>query len=101
MQSLVPRRRLSSWIEVFLDFTEDKKSPSIFKKWAAIAAIAAAMERRIWIRTKTDIVYANLYIFLVGPPATGKTVAMRLSSKLLRGTEGLHVAPTSVSGASL
>jgi len=59
------------------------------------------MERRIWIRTKTDIVYANLYIFLVGPPATGKTVAMRTSSKLLRSIEELHVAPTSVSGASL
>jgi hypothetical protein len=59
------------------------------------------MERRLWIKTKTDTVYANLYIFLVGPPATGKTVAMRISSKLLRATEELHIAPVSVSGASL
>src|SRR5215471_8204780 len=98
---LAPNRRLGNWIESFVEFTEEKKSPLIFKKWSAICAIAATMERKIWIRTKTDVVYPNLFVFLVGPPATGKTVAMKLSSKLLRGTEGLHVAPTSVSGASL
>src|SRR5215471_8633151 len=101
MQSLSPNRRLESWIDSFLAFTEEKKSPQIFKKWAAICAVASAMERKLWIRTKTDVVFSNLYVFLVGPPATGKTVAMRVSSKLLRGTEGLHVAPISVSGASL
>ena len=94
-------RRLPSWVDGFLEFTVNKKSPEIFKKWSAIVAIAAAMERRLWIRTTTGELFPNLYVFLVGPPGGGKSVALNLGEKLVREVEDLKIAPNNISAASL
>ena len=45
-EELLPRR-LDSWIEGYLDYTKEIKSPLIFKKWAAISCISAALERKV------------------------------------------------------
>jgi len=96
-----PTRRLPSWIDGFLAFNEGKKSPELFKKWAAISAIAAAMERRIWIRTATGELFPNIYVFLVGPPGGGKSVALNAAEKLLKDCEEVKIAPNNISAASL
>lgn len=101
MTSLAPKRRLANWINAFLDFTEQKKSPRIFQKWSAISAIAGAMERRIWIRTATGELFPNLYIFLVGPPGGGKSVALNSARAFLRDAEDIKLAPDNISAASL
>lgn len=101
MVSLAPKRRLASWINAFLDFTEGKKSPTLFKKWAAISTIAGAMERRIWVRTATGELFPNLYVFLVGPPGGGKSVALNAARALLKDTEDIKLAPDNISAASL
>ena len=98
---LAPTRCLASWVDSFLAFNERKKSPDLFKKWAAISAVAAAMERRIWIRTATGELYPNLYIFLVGPPGGGKSVALNAAEKLLKDAEDIKIAPNNISAASL
>ncbi len=94
-------RRLPSWINGFLEFSQQKKSPEIFKKWSAITAVAAAMERRLWIRTTTGDLYPNLYVFLVGPPGGGKSVALGIAEKLVKEVEDLKIAPNNISAASL
>ena len=76
------RRKLGSWIEAFLEYTEILPSPPLLRKWAAISYVAAAMERKMWVRTMGADLYPNLYTFLVGPPGVGKGVALHAGEHL-------------------
>lgn len=94
-------RRLGSWIDSYLEYTEILPSPPLFRKWAAIWTVAAAMERKIWVRTMGSDLYPGLYVVLVGPAGVGKGVAVHPAEVLLRGVPDLHVGPTDISAASL
>lgn len=94
-------RQLLSWIDGFEQYTAGLNSPSIFRRWTAIFTIACALERKVWVRTSIGIMFPNLYVFLVGPPGAGKTVAASVSRDLLLGLDEHFVAPTSVTRASL
>lgn len=94
-------RRLASWIDGFTEYTSILSSPLIFRKWAAIGTIAAALERRVWVRTLGDDLFPNLYVVLVGPPGIGKSAAIRTGERLLRLVQDIQVAPTNVSSASI
>ena len=59
------------------------------------------MERRIWVRTKGSDLYPNLYTILVGPPGVGKSAVLSQVERFLRAVPDIHVAPSSVSAASL
>lgn len=94
-------RLLESWIDGFERYTEELHSPPIFRRWVGIFTIACALERKVWVRTGPGVLYPNLYIFIVGPPGSGKTAATNVARNLLINIDDLHVAPTSVTRASL
>lgn len=94
-------RQLGNWITEFLDLTDHLPSPELFRKWTAISAIAGVLERKVWVKTMNMELYPNLYVVLVGPPGVGKTVATSVVEEFWRGITGLHVAPKSISKASL
>lgn len=96
-----PGRALSSWIDYFMEYTSGIQSPEPFREWAAIATIAAALERKVHIISQGRPVYPNLYIFLVGPPGSGKTRAVEESEDLLHALKEHHIAPTSMTKAAL
>jgi hypothetical protein len=90
-----------SWIEDFISYTSAGTSPRIFTKWAAIAAVAGALERRVWVRTKKSNLYPNLYIILVGPPGVGKTELTKDVFKLWSGLDGHFIAASNVTAAGI
>jgi hypothetical protein len=98
---------LGSWIESFIEYTEELESAPVWRQWAGIATIASALERKVWIKTNKGILYPNLYTLLVGHAGTGKTITIRVGEGLLReledptGSTGLHIAPTSMTMASM
>lgn len=98
-------RKFSSFIDGFLRYTEGRGSPAIYCKWTAIFLVSAALERKAWITTAKGVLYANQYIFLIGPAGVGKSLCTAISYELLstiRTPESpIHVAPTSVTKASL
>lgn len=99
-------RKLANWIDSWYEFTAPLPSPELWRKWTGISVIAAAMERRLWIKTGLGVLYPNLYTVLVGPPGTGKTLLTSRVNAILKdvgvGTgRDLHVAPSSVTGASI
>src|SRR5258708_7370487 len=97
-----PGRKLSSWVAGFLELTDGIQSPEIFRKWSAITAIAGALEQKIWIRSQGEILYPNLYTFLVGPSGSGKTRALRACNSLWQELKESHyVAPIKLSKSSL
>lgn len=99
-------RKLPNFIDGFMRYMEGKGSPSIYTRWSAIFAISAATERKTWMRTaKPRPLYPSQYIVLVGPAGIGKSYATSTVHDLLNEIKGpdcvLHIAPTSVSKASL
>lgn len=97
----MPERKLPSWIEGFLEYTENIGSPRPFRLWTAIATIAGALERKVWVVNNKGPLYPNLYTFLVGPPGAGKTIVTSLAFDLLSELETHHLASSNVSRASL
>jgi len=91
----------NDWIDRFVESTDGITSPMIFRKWAGISTIAAALERKVWVRTKRSPLYPNLYVVLVAPPGIGKTEVTWRVREMLASLEELHLAPTSVTKASL
>lgn len=94
-------RQLGRWTDEFTKYMAGKGSPTIFVRWAGIFAIAAALERKVWIRSAKGILYPNLYIITVGPPGAGKTLSTSVVYDLLTKLDDHYIAPSSVTKASL
>ena len=94
-------RKLQSWTDAFFQYTEKIGSPPLFRRWCGIFTVAAALERKVWTVNNKGRLYPNLYMFLVGPPGTGKTVALDRASDFFQKLETHHLAPTSLTRASM
>lgn len=95
------KRRLESWIAGFMRYAEVTVSPTLFAKWGAIAAIAGVAERKVWVHTRGNPLYPNLYIILVANPGIGKTEVTRLIWKLWHGVPNHYTGTNSVNFATV
>lgn len=84
-----------------MDETSSLDVPVLFRRWAAITAIASVLEQKVRLPSGGAYVYPNLYTILIGHPGTGKTRAVREAKKYLTEIQDFHIAPTSLSAASL
>lgn len=92
---------MPNWIEDFISHTANLPSPAIFRKWAAIGAVGAAAERRVWTSLRgMPPLYCNTYILLVAHPGIGKSVAINSSSHFARGA-GLRIAAATMTKAAM
>jgi len=96
-----PGRELSSWIDHFTLYASEIQSDPLFLRWAAIATIAGALERKVWITSQKKVLYPNLYTLLVGPPGSGKTRALTECEDLWHVLSDHKIAHTSLTKASL
>lgn len=95
------RRRLTSWIESFIEHTVNLESAEIYRKWSAISMIAAALEQRVWVDTGSAL-YPNIYTFLVGHPGIGKSRAITAAANVVReALPDVHWGGTSMTRAAL
>ena len=87
--------------------TSNRQSPDIFRLWGGIALLAAALERRIWLRTGDWITFPNLYTLFVGPSGVGKNVIDSIREILRAVNEpntkikAFKVAPDNMTKASM
>ena len=90
-----------------MEYTDPLPSPALWRKWAGIFVLAAAMERRLWIKTSFGELYPNLYVVFVGPPGVGKTLMTSQVRSFLYNlsdagdTKGFHLSAASETHASL
>lgn len=94
-------RKLRNWIDSFENYTSGLPSPDLFRTWGGIAAVAGALERKVWVRTNMGELHPNMYTVLVGPAGVGKTVVTKTVGQLWGGLDEHHLASASVSKASL
>lgn len=81
--------------------TAGKNAPEIFLRWAAIATLSGAMERRFHCMTSSGPIFPNVFVTLIAPPGGGKTQAISETSALWRGTKIVKTSPKSVSSATV
>lgn len=91
----------SGLVRKYLDFTKDVPSPAVFRLWTAIHAVGACAERRCWTELGINRLYPNLFIFLVGPPGTGKSQALNPMTVLLRKSQSVAIAPNDMTKQGL
>lgn len=94
-------RNFPDFVEAFEDLTSYTGSPARLRRWAAISAIAGALERKVWVKTKGRPFYPGMYIILVSPPGVGKSEILMHARRLWEKLEDHKLSATSVSKASL
>src|SRR5215471_3055029 len=93
-------RKLESWIDQFVQYTDNLESAEVFRRWSAISLIAAVLERKVYVKTSAPL-YPNLYVFLVGNAGIGKTRPISAAQSFARKIEELFLGATSMTMASL
>jgi len=95
-------RNFPDLLEAWLEYVKHSAAPDIYKRWAFISAIAGALERKVWLMQGHNTgYYANLYIFLIGPPGSGKSTIADVAMGLLQEVEGVDFLATELNRASL
>ena len=94
-------RKFDNWLETWEQYVNCSPSPLVFRKWTGIAALAGAMERKCWVKTYGKFMYPNLFILLISPPGVGKSFLIEIVADMWNRLGTHHVAPDSVSRASL
>lgn len=91
-------RLLPDWLEAYLVYTNESKSPECFHLWTGISIIAGALQRKVWFDMGYYQLYPNLYIVLVAPPGRcAKSTAMAIGRGM---TEMVDFYPFAVESTS-
>lgn len=89
------------WIETYLKETSAIPSPKLYRLWSAITAISGVLERKVYTIGSAGPIYPHLLTLLVGPPASGKTNAIRPIRNMWSRMQGLNLSPDNVTKAAL
>lgn len=76
-------RKLSDWLDSFLFFTDNTEPSELFRKWVGISTIASVLQRKCSVRWGEETFFPNMFVVLVGPPASRKGTAMRAGRAFL------------------
>lgn len=102
-QPLKPyQRQLGNWIRAYLEFTSESESPESYHLWAGISAIASAVRRNVWLDQGLYVLFPNLYIAFIGPPArTAKSTALYMQKSIINNIPGVKMGPAACSREQL
>lgn len=67
----------------YLDNSNGGECSKFTHTWSCVGAVAAALGRNIYLPFGQGYIYPNLYIMLVGEPASKKSAGIKLAKKLL------------------
>lgn len=80
-------RLTGHWLESYLKYTEKDETPFAYKRWAGIAVVASALQRKVmldWDR----VTYPNFYLLIIGPAGSGKGTAFEPAWDVLKAIDG-------------
>lgn len=77
-------RNFPDFFDAYQEHFQDNFVPEQFNQWACISAVAAALERKVWLPWSDSwTCYPNLYVLFVSGPGEGKTQALSNAVDLL------------------
>lgn len=78
-------RDLSSWLDSYLEYTENQESPEAFHFWTGLTVLSAALQRHVHLDRVWYKLYPNIYVLIVAESASArKSVAINMGLSILR-----------------
>lgn len=65
-------RKLSDWVDSYMDFTENTEPARIYQKWVGLSVIAAVLRKKVQLSLGRIRIYPNMYVVLVGEPGIAR-----------------------------
>lgn len=94
-------RQLPDYLTTYIKFTDKTEPPTNYHLWTCLSVIAAAMQRKCYLRWGFKTLYPNLYVVLIGPSGCRKGTAMSIGKDLLLEINGLNLSSESVTREAL
>lgn len=94
-------RLLPCLIDAFREYSQDLPTPEVFRTWGAIALVAGALERGVYMKLYGKKLYPNQYIALIAPPGIGKSTVISEIHAMWARAGVFNVGPTSLTAAGL
>ena len=95
-------RQIGNWVRGYLEYSSESESPETYHLWAALSAISSAVRRNVWLDQGLYVLFPNLYIAFVGPPArTAKSTALYLARQIMGQVEQIKMGPEACSREEL
>ena len=69
--------------DTYFQYVQDTEAPLIFHRWSLIAALSAAIGRRMWLPFGSTRIFPNVYTMLIGNPGTRKSSAIKSVKSVL------------------
>ena len=86
------------FLRTYLQYTENTEPPRLFQTWAAIACASACMGRHVWYPFGLGPIFGNMFVLLVGPPATRKSTAAKIAQEFVADGTEVNFAPQDTAG---
>lgn len=70
----------------YLSYTNESEPPKNFHRWCFLASAGALLGRKFWIPFGHERLFPNIYVMLIGEPATRKSTAVKTARKTMSKT---------------
>lgn len=78
-------RYLNNWLAAYLKYTDGTEPPTSYHTWTAIAMIAGALQRKVYLPWGHEKIYPNMFLVLVGPSGKcRKGTAMNIGKEIVK-----------------
>lgn len=67
----------------YFTYVGETETPQLFHRWCVLSAAAAILGRQVYLPFGDFRIFPNIYIQLIGEPATRKSTAIKLAKKVL------------------
>ena len=95
-------RHHQDWISSYMEYAEHGEAPRHMHFWAAVSAVAGALQRKVWVDMAYFKWYPNFFIVLVAPPGVvSKSTTAGIAMDLLRQVPGVKFGPDVVTWPAL
>ena len=85
-------------IKKYLKLVSQTEPPVLHHIWSLVAMMSANLGRRCYFEFGPMPILPNQYILLVGDPGVRKSTAMSLAKKMIKGNQGVRLAPDDTGG---
>lgn len=95
-------RNFPSWLNAYMQYSEQSEAPELFNFWTGVSVIAGALRRHVWIDMLRFQWTPNFYIFFVAPPGIAtKTTTIDAGHSLLAEVDGVTFGAQSTTWQAL
>lgn len=99
---MASEREAGNWLAAYLEYTAESESPEPYHVWSGLSALGSVARRNVFVSQNLYVLFPNLYVALVGPPArTAKSTAIWLSRQLSSAVPGMIMGPDACSREQL